>query len=282
MPATVHHLCKVFATPWPGVHGTWIDSARQYGRHWHDSFGIGLLEQGAQTSASGRGSVDAYAGDLITTNPGEVHDGRPMGGPSRRWRMLYFEPSAMPTAAGDSNALIEFKQPVIRDPALRQAFRALFALVGPRSSTPAEPGLHALACEEALIEAFAHLAQRRITAARQPERETGDASSLVRDRLADELLAPPTLADLAAMSGCSRYQLLRQFKARFGVPPHAWLLQRRAEHARRLIRDGAGLAQAAATSGFADQSHLSRVFLRQFGFTPGAWRRATLDRRGAQ
>jgi hypothetical protein len=31
------------------------------GRHWHDSFGIGLLEHGAQTSASERGRVDAHA-----------------------------------------------------------------------------------------------------------------------------------------------------------------------------------------------------------------------------
>jgi AraC-like DNA-binding protein len=31
---------------------------------------------------------------------------------------------------------------------------------------------------------------------------------------------------------------------------------------------------AAAESGFADQSHLTRVFVRHFGFTPGEWRRA--------
>jgi AraC-like DNA-binding protein len=29
-------------------------------------------------------------------------------------------------------------------------------------------------------------------------------------------------------------------------------------------------------AGFADQSHLTRVFARQFGFTPGAWRRAVV------
>ncbi|RYF38322.1 MAG: helix-turn-helix domain-containing protein, partial [Comamonadaceae bacterium] len=55
---------------------------------------------------------------------------------------------------------------------------------------------------------------------------------------------------------------------------HAWLLQLRAERARGLIGQGAPLVQAAAASGFADQSHMTRVFARQFGFTPGAWRRA--------
>ena len=96
----------------------------------------------------------------------------------------------------------------------------------------------------------------------------------VRERLADELLAPPTLAELAAMTGLSTYQVLRRFEKAYGVPPHAWLVLQRAERARHLIRNGADLAQAAAASGFSDQSHMTRIFARQFGFTPGAWQRA--------
>jgi AraC-like DNA-binding protein len=46
-----------------------------------------------------------------------------------------------------------------------------------------------------------------------------------------------------------------------------------AERARHLIRHGADLAEAAAASGFSDQSHMTRIFTRQFGFTPGAWQR---------
>ena len=52
------------------------------------------------------------------------------------------------------------------------------------------------------------------------------------------------------------------------------LLQQRAERARRCIRAGDTLAAAALASGFADQSHMTRVFARQCGFTPGAWQRA--------
>jgi AraC-like DNA-binding protein len=76
------------------------------------------------------------------------------------------------------------------------------------------------------------------------------------------------------MAGLSKYQLLRRFEKAYGVPPHAWLRQQRAERARGHIRDGYGLAQAAASCGFADQSHMTRIFVRQFGFTPGAWQRA--------
>lgn len=76
------------------------------------------------------------------------------------------------------------------------------------------------------------------------------------------------------MLGVSRYQLLRQFRFRYGLPPHAWLLSRRAEFARQLIRSGLSLSMAAARSGFADQSHMTRVFVRFYGHTPGQWRSA--------
>jgi AraC-like DNA-binding protein len=96
----------------------------------------------------------------------------------------------------------------------------------------------------------------------------------VRDRLADDLVDPPSLAALAELAGIGRYQLLRQFRQAFGMPPHAWLIQRRAERARALVRSGTSLSVAAIDAGFADQSHMTRVFVRQFGFTPGAWQRA--------
>ena len=68
--------------------------------------------------------------------------------------------------------------------------------------------------------------------------------------------------------------MLRRFKKAYGTTPHDWLLQRRADRARGLIRQGLGLAEAASATGFADQSHMTRVFVRRFGFTPGAWRDA--------
>lgn len=109
------------------MHCTCIDSARHYGKHWHTTYGLGLLEHGAQSSASGRGMVDAYAGDLITSNPGEVHDGRPLGSASRRWRMVYLEPDVIASmnSPPDSRAgaEVELTRPVIQDSRLSAALR---------------------------------------------------------------------------------------------------------------------------------------------------------------
>jgi len=272
------HRSQVFGSPWDGVHGTWIDSARHYGRHWHATYGLGLLEHGAQSSASGRGTVDAYAGDLIATNPGEVHDGRPLGGPSRRWRMVYLESAVIAGMQGDATGMgvgmaadVELVRPVIRDARLGDTLRRLFARLDGWRTAPGARGVEALACEESLAEVCGLLLDAHSTAL--PVREIGGDMRLLRERLADDLHAAPSLDELAAMAGLSKYQALRRFEKAYGVPPHAWLLLQRAERARALIRRGASLADAAAASGFADQSHMTRIFGRQFGFTPGAWQR---------
>lgn len=288
MARSPFHQAQVAATPWPDIHATCIHSALHYGRHSHDTHGVGVVEQGAQLSASGRGSVRAYAGNLITTNPGEMHDGKPLEGPARRWRMLYFEPQVLArwlwpdTAAGASSptaaATPQLTLPVIADPALLQQFCVLLRALDHWAAGPV--ATRVMACDEALAQTLHQLATRHCTQA-PPAATTGPASAhptaairAAHDRLADEAQHPPDLATLAANCGLSRYQFLRRFKAVYGLPPHAWLLQQRAEKARHLIRHGTGLAAAAGDCGFADQSHLHRHFVRQFGYTPGAWRQA--------
>lgn len=290
-PASPAHQGRVFGSPWGGIYATEMQSARHFGRHWHAVYGVGLMEQGAQSSASGRGPVDAYAGDVIMCNPGEVHDGRPLGGPSRRWRMVYFEPAAIASVLADgpdaSDAAqatgVELTHPVAQDVRLRSALQQLLGRLQQWDAGTVCGGAAALACEESLVRACALLLHRHAVLPAAPSQVSSRTSApsssspelqRARDHLAAGLLAPPTLTELAHTAGFSKFQLLRRFEKAFGLTPHAWLLQQRAEHARGLIRSGAGLAQVAAACGFADQSHMTRLFARQFGFTPGAWQQA--------
>jgi AraC-like DNA-binding protein len=272
MTMRVPHVCRVVSAPWPGVFGTDIDSARQYGRHWHTTFGFGLMERGAHRSMSGRGVVDAQAGDVITTNPGEVHDGRPLGGASRRWRMIYLDPAMMDSMIGtpDSPAVdVRLTRPVIQDTVLIPVLRRLLRRIEDWSAASHPTRDDALGCEEALVRTCGLLLGGHSTVA--PTREVRGDVARVRERLADDLVGTPSLSELAAMVGLSRYQLLRRFEGIYGMTPFAWQRQVRAERARALIGAGSSLARAALDCGFADQSHMTRVFAGHFGFTPGAW-----------
>ena len=65
------------------------------------------------------------------------------------------------------------------------------------------------------------------------------------------------------------------FRRTMGAAPHNWLLTHRVEVAKEKLRDDRStLSDVALACGFADQSHLTRVFTRMVGVSPGAWRRA--------
>ena len=79
-----------------GVQAVAARSDRTFARHSHEQFGIGVIRHGAQASHSGRGQVQAQAGQVITVNPGEIHDGAPLGDAGRAWQMLYLDPRSPP------------------------------------------------------------------------------------------------------------------------------------------------------------------------------------------
>ncbi len=94
------------------------------------------------------------------------------------------------------------------------------------------------------------------------------------DFMIDRLSGDPTIAELAQECGLSATYFARAFRQTAGVSPHQWLIRRRIERARELLLDGElGLAEIAVVCGFVDQSHLTRMFARIVGESPGRWRR---------
>jgi AraC family transcriptional regulator len=84
----------------------------------------------------------------------------------------------------------------------------------------------------------------------------------------------PSIADLAQECRLSASHFARAFRQATGMPPHQWLTKRRVERAKELLLEGSlDLAQIALVRGFVDQSHLSRIFARSEGYSPGKWRR---------
>lgn len=242
-----------------------------FARHTHEQFGIGLIHQGAQRSLSGRGTVEAEAGDVITVNPGEVHDGTPIGDAGRSWRMLYLHPSLVEAAVGDvtegRRESREFADPVVRNVALAARLRAAFTVATTTGGTE-----EVLRWEELAVTL---LAEAMFLVPRSPAHHQAPTSIAAAISLIDDdALAPLTLADLACASGLSRFQVVRGFARATGLTPHAYLMQRRIDIVRRLIAKGTPLAEAAIAGGFADQSHMTRVFVRKYGFSPGAYARA--------
>jgi AraC-like DNA-binding protein len=80
-----------------------------------------------------------------------------------------------------------------------------------------------------------------------------------------------TLNQLAQHVGLSPYYFLRVFRAEVGMPPYAYLESVRIRHAQHMIKTGKSLAEVALEVGFSSQSHMTRLFKKIIGTTPGQY-----------
>ncbi len=97
------------------------------------------------------------------------------------------------------------------------------------------------------------------------------AARKAREFIADHAADGITLDEVASASGLSRYELSRQFKAAFGMPPHAWQLQVRIDRSKPHLKKGHPVGEVALLMGFSDQAHFTRVFKKSTGYTPGTY-----------
>jgi AraC family transcriptional regulator len=87
-------------------------------------------------------------------------------------------------------------------------------------------------------------------------------------------LQSPTLSEIGDVGGVHPAHLAREFRRVYRQSPATYLRKLRLEWAAgRLVRGEESLADLAAASGFADQSHFTRAFRRHTGLTPAAYRR---------
>ena len=83
-----------------------------------------------------------------------------------------------------------------------------------------------------------------------------------------------SVAEMAGLAGCGPRQFLRRFRSKVGMTPHAFQVACRLREARRMLRSGVPVAEAAASAGFADQSHMHKILKDRHGLTPRRFVRA--------
>jgi AraC-like DNA-binding protein len=249
-----------------------------YHRHSHDCYSFGVTEDGAQSfRCRGAGHVSA-AGMVMAFNPDDPHDGRAADQLGFTYRMVHIGQDlvddVLSELIGRQAGRPLFTEPVHADPVLVASLRSLHrAVLG---------GAPSLRRDELLAAAVGSMAwrastRRRAAATGRPcagERATQRVRQLIDAAFLEDLPA----TRLETVAGCSRFAVHRAFKSRYGLTPGEYQRQLRLRAARRLIAGGLPVAAAAADSGFADQSHLTRWFSRCYGITPGSYRAALATR----
>jgi AraC family transcriptional regulator len=161
-------------------------------------------------------------------------------------------------------------RPGLHDQATAQILNLLFAEVefgGSSGALYAESLAHALAARFLFLGNRPHSPGRKATLS---HRRLSQIQEFIESHLDTDL----TLLELAAQSGYSRSHFLRAFHTATGLTPHLYVLKRRTESARQLLEQtDLGIVEIAYRCGFANQAHLTLTFRKEFGVTPGEYRR---------
>jgi AraC family transcriptional regulator len=168
-------------------------------------------------------------------------------------------------------------EPIIRPKFQDSAIRRLMTLLseevragGPSGKLYSDSLAHALAVRYLLLgERPRHQRTDSAVSALPPY-----ALKRVLDRIEHNFQSEISLASLAEEAGYSRGHFLKMFRTSMGMTPHRYLLKRRTDHARTLLkRPEISIIDVAADCGFSSQAHLTQVFRKHVGVTPGDYRR---------
>src|SRR6266700_6375273 len=237
-------------------------SACAFEPHRHDTYAIGITTAGVQIFRYRGSRRICLPGQLAVLHPDERHDGAAGTDDGFGYRILYIAPELV------RDALAGRALPFVADPVqeLTPVARSLASLLADIDEPISE--LSCVVIATAVADGLMSLSGRP-----DRRRATVDirAVELVRDYLAAHAREQTPASILEEIAGTDRFTIARHFRWAFGTSPDRYRTLRRLALARAAIESGQSLARAAAETGFADQSHMTRQFKRTYGLTPARW-----------
>ncbi|WP_136475431.1 AraC family transcriptional regulator [Pseudomonas sp. DG56-2] len=243
-----------------------------YDPHWHDSFLVGVTEQGVQQFNCRRIRHFSTPGKVFMLEPGELHDGHAPTEEGFTYSMLYLDPQWLERELltlfehAPHNCQLGFTATLSQDGSLATVISNAF-----RAFHDSDLRIVRQSAVDDLLGALTrHMDWRKRLS---PDPRLPLSAQIARDFLHAHGCEDIGLDDLARACGVDRFRLTRAFKAAFGLAPHAYLIQLRLAKARQLLARGVSPVQVASAVGFADQSHMGRWFRRAYRLTPADYRK---------
>jgi AraC-like DNA-binding protein len=227
-------------------------------KHFHEWYVVQIVEYGLNACYCDGHEYEAPAGSILLINPGEIHTGYSVGGGLLNYRCFYPDAKYFETKPF-------FAQHVLSDPWLFELLRRAHMELEHERDALASECIISSVCN-ALEKHAAHTARDPVSTNERP------AIRIARDYMQANFDRQISLQELSQLCSLSSFHFLRAFRKAVGLAPAEYLRNIRIDHAKKLLRSGMEIIDAATACGFFDQSHLNRHFKRMVGLTPGQYR----------
>ena len=221
-------------------------------------------------------------GDLFIARPGVIHQIVNTGaiGLELRWVSFQWTPGkAGKSDGGDADALMRAfsSSPLLVIREGLEVVSALWSALEASAGVPASVGSEDLnrVLASALVLALCQAGTEHLSAPEAGRQDVGDLAGQLAVRfIQDNLSRPLTTAEIAAQVHLSPRHLSRVFARFTGKSPAHYLSHARMDRARGLlVKSALPIKEIAATVGYPDVHHFTRVFAAHFGSPPGEVRR---------
>lgn len=238
-----------------------------YAPHTHETVSIGAITGGTSTYRNGRRSERVEKGSVVVINAGDVHACNPLDDEPWSYRMLYVDTLWLTRLQSElgigGSGLRPYAVAATTDVALYRGLNRLCEILRDDEASHLEKECAALT--------FFSDTQRRLDPGLCASRLGNPKLESVAEYIKQNCSQPLRIEELSTVSGLSPSHLIRAFKKRYGMPPHAYQMNSRIEYCRAQLRKGRAIADVAADAGFSDQAHMQRTFKRFVAATPGQY-----------
>lgn len=256
----------------PFIEARSIEDGRSvcYARHSHETFSIGAVIGGRSVYVNRHAHEWIGAGAVVMMNPDDVHACNPVADERWSYLMLHVDVAWLTKLQhelgfSENHAFRAFSQTMSLDPTLFDGLSKLHAIL-------VDADAESLRKQGAAITFFSEVQQKLNPASSKPYYDASHQLTRAAEFITENCTQALKLEDVCKAADLSASHLIRAFKQRYGMTPHAYLINRRIQYSRAQLRRGRLIADVALDAGFADQAHLQRTFKRLVAATPGQYR----------
>lgn len=232
-----------------------------YPKTYLTSFTVGVRLEGVRRTVYRRRRYITVPSSFLVYQPGEVLTASPFAEGRYRYKNMSLSPSlynVLLQGVFEKALITQFLHMVSPHRRLNEQFFHAYLACHASFTQSASLLERETKLLELVVETIQHFADKPPS-----ERRIGlehRAVSLVKGHLRDRPAYNVALDELAALTGLNKWYLVEVFKQYVGVTPHQYQMALRIVLAKKLLCIGLPAAQVALSVGFADQSHLTRVF----------------------